>query len=80
MVTDDPTKKYPPSEDYLTRSNLEEILPQINQRFDQLEKDLAREKETVPYCVRLIGNRPLTSEEVAYGLSLESLAKECLGR
>ena len=54
MSSDDPTKKYPPPEDYLTRNNLEEMLTtvvrkviaqdvlprldRIEQRLDQVEK------------------------------------------
>lgn len=40
---------------------------------------LAKLKERIPYQVALLGNRPPTKAEFEYGLSLDSLAKQCLG-
>ena len=61
MSSDDPTKKYPPPEDYLTRNNLEEMLTtvvrkviaqdvlprldRIEQRLDHLESEAGELKQ-----------------------------------
>lgn len=39
---------------------------------------LAGPGETIPYCVALVGSREPTPEERKRGLSLESLARQCL--
>jgi hypothetical protein len=39
---------------------------------------IAKEQETIPYTTALVGFRKPTTEEVAYGLQLETLAKGCL--
>jgi uncharacterized phage-associated protein len=39
---------------------------------------LAADKETIPYEVALVGNRPPTPAERSYGLRLEALAEQCL--
>jgi hypothetical protein len=41
---------------------------------------LAKEKETIPYSVALVGGREPTLDEIARGSKLESLARECLGK
>ena len=39
---------------------------------------LAGDKETIPYEVALVGNRPPTHSEKLYGVQLEALATQCL--
>lgn len=41
---------------------------------------LAKEKETIPYSVALVGGREPTLDEIARGQELEPLARECLGK
>jgi len=41
---------------------------------------LAKEKETIPYAVALIGNREPTLEEFKIGQELEPMALQCLGK
>jgi hypothetical protein len=41
---------------------------------------LAKERETIPYCVALVGSRPPTLDEIKWGHELEPMAVECLGR
>jgi hypothetical protein len=41
---------------------------------------LAKEKETIPYSVALVGTRPPTLDEIKWGQELEPMALECLGR
>jgi hypothetical protein len=41
---------------------------------------LAKEKETIPYSVALVGGREPTLDEITRGQQLESLAQECLGK
>jgi hypothetical protein len=41
---------------------------------------LAREKETIPYSVALVGKRPPTHAEITQGLDLEASAAACLSK
>lgn len=41
---------------------------------------LGKEDLILPSCVRLISTRFLTKEEIEYGLRLDPLAKQCLGK
>ncbi|MGH9510712.1 MAG: type II toxin-antitoxin system antitoxin SocA domain-containing protein [Terriglobales bacterium] len=41
---------------------------------------LAKEKETIPYAVALVGKRPPTHSEIQYGIALEATAADCLNR
>lgn len=51
-------------------------LTEISHRFAGWK--LAGEKETIPYSVALVGNRPPTHDEKKFGVRLEALAAECL--
>jgi len=41
---------------------------------------LAKERETIPYAVALVGKRPPTHSEIQYGITLEATAADCLAR
>lgn len=51
-------------------------LSELSHRFAGWK--LAGQKETIPYEVALVGNRPPTHSERQYGLRLETLAAQCL--
>jgi hypothetical protein len=51
-------------------------LTEISHRFPGWR--LAADKETIPYSVALVGNRPPTSDEIKFGVKLEALAASCL--
>ncbi len=69
MSSDDPTKKYPPPEDYLTRNNLEEMLTNVVRRV--IAQDVLPRLDRMETEITEVKDRLGRVETEVHGLKIE---------